>query len=156
MPVGAHFAVEGELAWAAHHRDAGYLIADGTPILATARLAYSFWQPEARARPDISGGIALVHSGGHFTVRSFGPDPDGFPVPGPEARQNWRTTQGGWEVGAGVETRGSNRLTWRPEVRWTATTTDSSFTPGSREPNPCEAPVKRKNKIEFRTQRRCG
>ena len=134
VPVVAGLAAEAEIAWATHHRDAGYLIADGTPLFATGRLAYRFRGSAARARPFVSGGLTLVHTTGHFTTRSFVPGPGGRPEPGPETRQDWSATHAGWEVGAGVEIAGSDRLTWRPEVRWTATTTDSSFTPGSLEP----------------------
>jgi opacity protein-like surface antigen len=134
LRVVARLAVEAEIAWATHHRDAGYLIADGTPLLATGRLAYRFRGPAARTRPFISGGLTVVHTTGHFTTRSFVPGPDGRPVPGPDTRQDWSATQAGWEVGAGLEIAGSYRLMWRPEVRWTATTADPSFTPGSLEP----------------------
>jgi len=134
FPVAARLAVEAEIAWATHHRDAGYLIADGTPLLATGRLAYRFRDAAARARPFISVGLTLVRTTGHFTTRSFVPGPGGRPVPGPDTRQDWSATQAGWEVGAGVELAGPDRVTWRPEVRWTATTVDPSFTPGSLEP----------------------
>src|SRR5262245_27263270 len=40
--IGRHLSLEGEVAASSHHRDAGYLAADGTPIIGTARLAYLF------------------------------------------------------------------------------------------------------------------
>ena len=134
VPLVARLAAEVEIAWATHHRDSGYLIADGTPLFATGRLAYRFRGSAARTRPFVSGGLTLVHTTGHFTTRSFVPGPDGRPVPGPDTRQDWSATQAGWELGAGVEIAASARVIVRPEVRWTATTTDPSFTPGSLEP----------------------
>ena len=37
-------------------------------------------------------------------------------------------------MGAGLEIAGPYRLTYRADVRWTATTADPSFTAGSLEP----------------------
>lgn len=133
-PIGPNLAAEAELAWATHHRDSGYLIADGTPTLAIGRLAYRFRDPDARVRPFVSGGVTVVHTTGHFTTRSFAPGPGGRPAREPDVRQDWSATQAGWEVGAGVIIAGSERMIWRPEARWAATTADPSFTPGSLEP----------------------
>ncbi len=70
QPLGRHAAVEGEVAFARHRRDSGYLAAEGTPIVGTARLAWLFQPPESRARVFASAGASVVHSTGTLTMRS--------------------------------------------------------------------------------------
>jgi opacity protein-like surface antigen len=122
--IGGHARVEGELAWATHHRGAGYLAADGTPFMGTARLAFAFPPPGARLRPFASAGLAIVHSTGHFTTRTILPGPGGFPVEGPSVRRDWSLTKPAFEVGAGVTIASGDRLSLRPEFRWTSTVGD--------------------------------
>ena len=122
QPLGRRLAVEGEVSWARHLRDSGYLAAVGTPLIGTARLAYLFQRPESRARAFASAGLGVVHSTGHLTNRTILPGPGGFPVDGPSIQREWSLTQPAFEVGAGVSIKSGDRLSFRPEVRWTSTT----------------------------------
>ena len=124
QPLGRHLSVEGEVSWARHLRDSGYLAAEGTPLIGTARLAYLFQPPASRARAFASGGLSVVHSTGHFTTRSILPGPGGFPIEGPSARSDWSLTRPAFEVGGGVSIKSGDRLAFRPEVRWTSTMQD--------------------------------
>jgi hypothetical protein len=130
QPLGAHARVEGELAWATHHRDSGYLAADGTPLVRTARLSYVFRPPAARMRPFASAGVSLVHSTGHFTTRTILAGPGGFPVEGPSVRREWWLTKPAFEAGAGVMIASGGGLSLRPEIRWTSTIGDASSQTG--------------------------
>lgn len=122
QPLGRHLAIEGEVSWARHLRDSGYLAAVGTPLIGTARLAYLFQRPESRARAFASAGLGLVHSTGHFTTRTILPGPGGFPVEGPSTQREWSLTQPAFELGGGVSIKAGDRLSFRPELRWTSTT----------------------------------
>ena len=134
QPIGGHARVEGELAWATHHRDAGYLAADGTPFIGTARLSFVFPPPGARFRPFASAGLAIVRSTGHFTTRTILAGPGGFPVEGPSVRTDWSLTKPAFEVGAGVTIASGDRLSWRPEFRWTSTVGTASSRTGVEAP----------------------
>ena len=94
--------VEGEVSWARHLRDSGYLAADGTPLIGTARLAYLFQGPGSRARAFASAGLGIVHSTGHFTTRTIVRGPGGLPVEGPSTRSDWSLTKPAFELGGGV------------------------------------------------------
>jgi opacity protein-like surface antigen len=120
-PLGRHLSVEGEVSWARHLRDSGYLAADGTPLIATARLAYWFPRPGSRARPFASAGISVVHSTGYFTWRTAEVSPGGSLIEGPSIRSNWWLTSPAFELGAGVAVKAGERLSVRPEARWTST-----------------------------------
>src|SRR5829696_8910423 len=48
--VAEHVEIEGELSWARHVRDAGYLAAEGSPVAAAARIGYLFQRPQSRVR----------------------------------------------------------------------------------------------------------
>ena len=122
QPLGRHLAIEGEVSWARHLRDSGYLAAVGTPFIGTAQLAYLFQRPESRARAFASAGLGLVHSTGHLTTRTILPGPGGFPVEGPSIQREWSLTQPAFELGGGVSIKSGDRLSFRPEVRWTSTT----------------------------------
>jgi opacity protein-like surface antigen len=125
-PLGRHAVVEGELAWARHVRDSGYLAVEGTPLVGTARFAWLFQGPESRARVFASAGVGVVHSTGTLTMRSVIPGPDGRPVDGPSERRDWSLTQPSFELGTGVSIRTGQRVSIRPEVRWTTTAADPS------------------------------
>ena len=120
-PLGAHAAIEAELAGATHHRDAGYLAADGAPFIGTGRLAYYFRSPTAHVRPFASVGLAIVHSTGHFTTKSFVPDARGLPIEGAPTRTDWSITRGAYELGGGVSIASGPTVALRPEFRWTTT-----------------------------------
>ena len=132
--LGRHLAVEGEVSWARQLRDSGYLAAEGTPLIGTARLAYLFQGPESRARAFASAGLGLVHSTGHFTNRTILPGPGGFPVEGPSTQREWSLTQPAFELGAGVAIKSGDRLSFRPEVRWTSTTSSNRPSGSTLEP----------------------
>ena len=134
QPLGRHLAVEGELSWGRQVRDSGYLAAVATPLVGTARLAYLFQGPESRARVFASAGLGLLHSTGHFETRTILPGAGGFPVEGPSIRRDWSLTQPAFELGAGVAIRSSDRLSFRPEVRWTSTTSSSRASGPTLEP----------------------
>jgi opacity protein-like surface antigen len=134
QPIGGHLRVEGELAWATHHRDAGYLVANGTPLIGTARLSYAFQRPASRLRAFASAGLAVVHSTGTLTTRTILAGPGGFPVEGPSVRRDWSLTKPAFEVGAGVTIASGDRLSWRPEFRWTSTVGTASSQTGVEPP----------------------
>jgi opacity protein-like surface antigen len=123
--ITSRLSAEAELSLAAHHRDAGYLASDGTPLVAAGRLIYTF-RAEAGVRPFASGGLALVHSTGHLTFQNIVPGPDGRPVAASPDRRDWSLTQPAFELGGGVLVRINRRLAVRPEFRWIATGKDSS------------------------------
>jgi opacity protein-like surface antigen len=132
--VGRHLSLEGEVSWARHLRDSGYLAAQGTPLIGTARLAYLFQGPGSRARAFASAGLGLVHSTGHFTTRTILPGPGGFPVEGPSVRRDWSLTKPAFELGGGVSIKSGDRLSFRPEVRWTSTSHHDAPSPSTLEP----------------------
>ena len=134
QPLGRHLAVEGEVSWARQLRDSGYLAAVGTPLIGTARLAYFFQGPESGARAFASAGLGLVHSTGHFTTRTILPGPGGFPVEGPSIQREWSLTQPAFELGAGVAIKSGDRLSFRPELRWTSTTSSNRRSGSTLEP----------------------
>ncbi len=121
LPLAAGLSLEGEIAGAGHTRDAGYLAARGTPLLAVGRAAFHFRHSAATARPFASAGVGVLHSTGRFTTRSIVPDDRGFPVEGPSTHRDWSLTQPALELGAGVSIRSAPRLSIRPEFRWTVT-----------------------------------
>ena len=125
VPLGSHAIVEGELAWASHHRDSGYLAADGTPIIGMARLSWLFRPAAARVRPFAGAGLGVVHSTGFLTTRTTLLGPNGFPIDGPSIRTDWSLTQPAVEFGAGVTVASGERLWFRPAFRWTSTTSQS-------------------------------
>jgi hypothetical protein len=136
-PLGRHVAVEGELAWGRHLRDSGYLAAEGTPLIGTARLAYLFQRPESRARAFASAGVSVVRSTGTLTMRSIVRGPGGLPIEGPSEQRDWSMTKPAFEVGAGVTIRAgksTDRLSFRPEVRWTSTSGDDASSRSTLEP----------------------
>lgn len=98
-------SVEGEFAAASHHRDAGYLAADGTLVTGAARVHYTFGDVGAGVRPFAGVGAAVIHSTGTLN--------------GAPGRRDWTLTQGGLELGGGVLVRATDRLSLRPEFRWT-------------------------------------
>ena len=98
------------------------------------RVSYRFQRPESRARTFASAGFGLVHSTGHLTTRTILPGPGGFPVEGPSIEREWSLTQPAFELGAGVSIKSGDRLSFRPEVRWTATT--SATRPSGSTPEP--------------------
>lgn len=105
--LGSHAFVEAELAAGHHHRDAGYLIADGTPILGVGRLAYRFGSPGSAVRPFASAGLGLVHSAGTLTWR------------GPAGQtRDWSITSVPYEIGAGVSIATRRSIAIGPEFRW--------------------------------------
>jgi len=132
--LGRHLSVEGEVSWARHLRDSGYLAAEGTPLIGTARLAYLFQPPESRARAFASGGLSVVHSTGHFTTRTILPGPGGFPIEGPSTRSDWSLTRPAFELGGGVSIKSGEKLAFRPEVRWTSTIHDDAASRSTLEP----------------------
>ena len=134
QPLGRNLSVEGEVSWARHLRDSGYLAAEGTPLIGTARLAYLFQPPESRTRAFASAGLGLVHSTGHLTTRTILPGPGGFPVEGPSIRSDWSLTKPAFELGGGVSIKSGDRLSFRPEVRWTSTTHDDPSSRSTLEP----------------------
>lgn len=133
VPLGRHLAAEGEIQWASHHRNSGYLAADGAVQSATGRLALKFRDPGAKVRPVVTAGVTRLRSTGHFTHTSLIQGPDGRPVSGPLQRTDWETSLGAWEFGTGAEINVGSHLMVRPEARWTLTTSDRSFTPVSLE-----------------------
>ena len=134
QPLGAHLAVEGELAAGRQRRDSGYLAAEGTPLAVTGRIAYLFQKPAAAARVFVSAGGGFVHSTGTFTTRSIVPGPGGLPVEGPSESRDWSLTQPSFELGAGVSIKASDRLSIRPEFRWLATSGQDSSARSTLEP----------------------
>jgi len=134
QPLGRHLSVEGEVSWARHLRDSGYLAAEGTPLIGVARLAYLFQPPKSRGRAFASGGLSVVHSTGHFTTRTILPGPGGFPVDGPSTRSDWSLTKPAFELGGGVSIKSGDRLAFRPEVRWTSTIHDDASSRSTIEP----------------------
>lgn len=124
-PIGSHAVVEGELAWASHHRDSGYLAADGTPIIGMARMSWLFRSNASRVRPFASAGLGVVHSTGFLTTRTVLLGANGFPIEGPSSRTDWSLTQPAVEFGAGVTVASGERLSFRPAFRWTSTTLQS-------------------------------
>jgi opacity protein-like surface antigen len=128
LPLGASTWLEGELFGGTHHRDAGYLAADGTPVGVTGRVSYRFRGAGASTRPYVSGGWTVLHSTGELTTRSIVPDDRGLPVEGPITRRPWSLTRPAFELGAGLSFASSRRVAVRPEFRWSMTSTD----PGSR------------------------
>ena len=124
LSLGASTWLEGELFGGAHHRDAGYLAADGTPVGVTGRVSYRFRGAGATTRPYVSGGWTVLHSTGEFTTRSIVPDDRGFPVEGPATKRPWSLTKGAFELGAGLSIESSKRVAIRPEFRWTMTSSD--------------------------------
>jgi opacity protein-like surface antigen len=133
-PLGRHLSVEGEVSWGRHLRDSGYLAADGTPLIGTARLAYWFQGPGSRARAFASAGLGVVHSTGHFTTRTILRGPGGLPVDGPSIRSDWSLTKPAFELGAGVSIKSGDRVSFRPEARWTSTSHDAAGSRSTLEP----------------------
>ena len=133
-PLGRHLSLEGEVSWARQLRDSGYLAADGTPLIGTARLAYLFQGPESRARAFASAGLGIVHSTGHLTTRSIVRGPGGLPVEGPSSWSDWSLTKPAFELGGGVSIKAGERLSFRPEARWTSTSHDASGVRSTLEP----------------------
>lgn len=123
--------VEGELSLARHHRNAGTLETTGTPVVGTARAAWLFGSSQSRARLFVSAGAMLTHSRGDWVQTSLVPGPGGPPVVGTVERRSWKFTKPGFETGLGVEIRGKGRMWWRPEVRFSGTTGNNSYQPGS-------------------------
>jgi hypothetical protein len=119
-PIVAGLAIEGEVAWATHHRDAGYLSADGTPVVGTARLFYVFRSEAARVRPFAGAGLGVLHSTGHLTTHSVVRGPGPVPVSGPSTRRDWSFTDPVLEFGAGVIINAGDRAFVRPAFRWTS------------------------------------
>ena len=75
-----------------------------------------------------------MRSTGHFTTRTILRGPDGFPVEGPPIRRDWLLTKPAFELGGGVSIRSGDRLSFRPEVRWTWTSRDDGATQTILEP----------------------
>jgi opacity protein-like surface antigen len=125
-PLADRVSVEAELSGGRHRRDAGYLAAEGTPILAVGRLAYHFRPSSAAARPFASAGLGVLHSTGQLTTRSIVPDDRGLPVEGPSTRRDWSVTRPAFEFGGGVSIRTTPRLDIRPEFRWIASGGDAN------------------------------
>ena len=124
-PIGGHVVAEGEVAWASHHRDAGYLSADGTPVIGTARVFYAFRSPAAGIRPFAGVGLSVVHSTGYLTTRSVVRGPGPAPVQGPSVRRDWSLTEPALEFGAGVIINSGDRVFVRPAFRWTSVNASS-------------------------------
>jgi hypothetical protein len=124
-PIVSHLAVEGEVAWASHHRDAGYLSADGTPLIAAARVLYVFRSAMARVRPFAGAGLGLLHSAGYLTTQSVVRGPGPVPVSGPSVRRDWSFTDPAVEFGAGVIINAGDRAFVRPAFRWTSVSSTS-------------------------------
>lgn len=124
-PVGSHAVVEGELSWSSHHRDSGYLAADGTLIIGMGRLSWLFRSANSRVRPFASAGLGVVHSTGFLTSRSSLVGANGFPIAGPSIRTDWSLTDPAVELGTGVTIAAGERISFRPAVRWTSTTQSS-------------------------------
>jgi hypothetical protein len=135
VSLGASTWLEAELYGGGHRRDAGYLVAEGTPIGATGRVAYRFGEPGAAARPYISGGFTALHSTAGLTTRSIVVNDRGFPMEGPSTRREWSSTKAAFELGAGLSLRTAGRAAVRPELRWTMTRT------GGRDAAPLELPL---------------
>ena len=134
QPLGRHLAVEGEVSWARQLRDSGYLAAEGTPLIGTVRLAYLFPRPQSRTRAFASAGLGLVHSTGHSTTRTILPGFGGFPVEGPSIRSDWALTKPAFELGGGFSIKSGDRLSFRPEVRWTSTSANDAGSQSTLEP----------------------
>jgi hypothetical protein len=134
MPIGDRLSAEGEISAARHHRDAGYLAAEGTPIFAIGRASYRFGDPSATTRPFASAGFGVIHSTGQFTTRSVVPDDRGFPVEGPSTRRDWSITKPVFELGAGLSIRSAPRVVIRPEFRWIASSGDAASAISTLEP----------------------
>jgi hypothetical protein len=126
-----HLRIEGELSIARHHRDKGALVVTGTPITGTGRVAWVFGSRTWAVRPFVSGGVMLVHSRGDWAQSHMVPGPGGAPVLGPVDRRTWSLTKPGFETGVGIEIRGKGRTWWRPEARFSGTTGNSNYTPGT-------------------------
>jgi hypothetical protein len=120
QPSGAHVLLEGEGTWMTHHRDSGYLVAEGNPFSVMGRVAYLSGSPSTRARIVMSGGLGVIHSTGHFTMRSFVSGPGGVPVEAPPARSDWSLTRPLMDLGIGLEFGGASRWLVRSELRWTS------------------------------------
>ncbi len=123
--------VEGEASLARHHRDLGALETTGTPVVGTARAAWLFGSSRSRARVFVSAGAMLTHSRGDWVQTMLVPGPGGPPVVGSVEKRSWKFTKPGFETGLGVEIRGKGRMWWRPEVRFSGTTGNNSYEPGS-------------------------
>jgi len=128
--VWDHVRVEGELALARHHRDKGALEVTGTPLTGTARAAWMFGSRTSAVRPFVSAGVLVMHSRGDWVQTYLVPSANGAPVVGSVDRRTWRVTTPGFETGLGIDVRGKGRMWWRPDVRFSATTGDSGYTPG--------------------------
>ena len=128
--VSDHLRVEGDLSLARHHRDEGALEITGTPVTGTARVAWMFGSRTSRVRPFVSAGVLVMHSRGDWVYSSSLPGPNGAPVVGQVDRRTWQFTKPGFETGLGMEVRGTGRMWWRPEARFSGTTGDSRYTPG--------------------------
>jgi len=124
LSLGASTWLEGELFGGTHHRNAGYLAADGTPVGVTGRVSYRFRGAGATSRPYVSGGWTVLHSTGEFTTRSILPDDRGSPVEGPVTKRPWSLTKAAFELGAGLSIETRKRVAIRPEFRWTMTGSD--------------------------------
>ena len=123
-PLTRHLAVEAAVDATWHHRDSGYLKSESSTLAASARLMWKFRGPEKGFRPFVAAGGSVTRTEGSFTPHTVVPGPGLFPVAGPDEVVPWDTTTlPGWDLAAGAEI-GSGRLTWRPEIRWTATTND--------------------------------
>ncbi len=132
--ITQNLSAEGEADWSTNHRNSGYLKVDGNALTAAARLSYAFRRREAAVRPFVSAGVVWRKSTDLFTSEHLVMGPTGAPVPGPIERSTYRTSLAGYEFGTGVEIKASDRFRIRPEARWTFTTSDPSFKPGSLEP----------------------
>jgi hypothetical protein len=136
-PLGSHFLAEGELALASHHRDSGYLEAEGKPVLGTARIAFLFPGASSPARGFVSAGYTVIHSTGTMTFNNYPAPPFGPSVPR-EPPRDWSLTKGGWEIGVGGEFNAGRSWIIRPEYRVFMTAVDSGYTPSS---NSLEPPI---------------
>jgi hypothetical protein len=128
-PIGGHAVIEGEVAGASHHRDAGYLTANGKPVFAVARAAFLFGERDQRTRAFASAGWHVIHSTGTFTMPALGPGP--ITPTSPRESRDWSLTKSGLEFGAGVEVRTAGPWTFRPEFRVSGTASESGFSPSS-------------------------
>jgi len=134
VSITRHLSIEGEVDWASLHRDSGYLAADGNPVTATGRVSFAFRDHSKKVRPFVSAGLSWVRSTGHLTHTNIVAGPLGQPSAGTTERTDWKNSMAGWELGAGMEIQASTRWAIRPEVRWTATSSDPTFGPGTLEP----------------------
>ena len=125
QPLGRHLAVEGEVSWARQLRDSGYLAADGTPLIGTARLAYLFQGPEsARGRSRARASVWCTPRDTSPLAR-FSPARAASRSKARRSQREWSLTQPAFELGAGVAIKSGDRLSFRPEVRWTSTTSSN-------------------------------